>query len=168
MAYRMNSLLGSPGKETAYMAYRMNNLANQVKTLTFKEDETCEDDILKQTSKKKVYNGSNKNNTIAMEKGHLGFVKVNMDGLSIGRKVDLNASSIYATLAQEREDMFANPTTGITSIRSSGESEQSREATKHLNGSFEFVLTYEDKEGDLMLDVSQHSEEAYNHEDIGS
>ncbi|XP_057981232.1 auxin-responsive protein IAA13-like [Malania oleifera] len=118
------------------MACRMNNLANQVKTLTSKEDETCEDDKLKQTSKKKVYNGSNKNNTIAMEKGHLGFVKVNMDGLSIGRKVDLNASSIYETLVQAREDMFEW---------------KSRKATKLLNGSSEFVLTYEDKEGDLML-----------------
>ncbi|XP_057953778.1 auxin-responsive protein IAA13-like [Malania oleifera] len=133
------------------MAYRMNNLANQVKTLTSKEDETCEDDKLKQTSKKKVYNGSNKNNTVAIKKGHLGFLKVNMDGLSIGRKVDLNASSIYATLAQAQEDMLDNPTTNITSIRSSGESEQSRKATKFLNGSSEFVLTYEDKEGDLML-----------------
>ncbi|XP_057955578.1 auxin-responsive protein IAA13-like [Malania oleifera] len=133
------------------MAYRMNNLANQVKTLNFKEDETYENDKLKQTSKKIVYNGSNKNNIVAMEKGHLGFVKVNMDGLSIERKVDLNASSIYATLAQAQEDMFANPTTGITSIRSSGESEQSRKVTKLLNGSSEFVLTYEDKEGDLMF-----------------
>ncbi|XP_057973914.1 auxin-responsive protein IAA13-like isoform X2 [Malania oleifera] len=133
------------------MAYKMYNLANQVKTLTSKEDETSEDDKLKQTSKKKVYHGSNKNNTVTMEKGHLGFVKVDIDGLSIGRKVDLNASSIYATLAQAREDMFANPTTGITSIRSSGESKQSRKATKLLNGSSEFVLTYEDKEGDLML-----------------
>ncbi|XP_057956755.1 auxin-responsive protein IAA13-like [Malania oleifera] len=84
------------------MAYRMNILANQVKTLTSKEDETCEDDKLKQTSKKKVYNGSNKNNTVAMEKGHLGLVKVNMDGLPIRRKMDLNASSIYETLAQAR------------------------------------------------------------------
>ncbi|XP_057965407.1 auxin-responsive protein IAA13-like [Malania oleifera] len=123
------------------MAYRMNSFANQVKTLTSKEDETCEDDKLKQTSKKKVYNGSNKNNIVAMKKGHLGFLKVNMDGLSIGRKVDLNASSIYATLAQAREDMLG----------SSGESEQLRKATKLLNGSSEFVLTYEDKEGDLML-----------------
>ncbi|XP_057958556.1 auxin-responsive protein IAA13-like [Malania oleifera] len=133
------------------MAYRMDSLANQVKTLTSKEDEICEDDKLKQTSKKKVYNGSNKNNTVAMEKGHLGFVKVNMDGLSIRRKVDLNASSVYETLAQARKDMFTNPTIGITSICSSGESEQSRKVTRFLNGSSEFLLTYEDKEGDLML-----------------
>ncbi|XP_057976042.1 auxin-responsive protein IAA13-like [Malania oleifera] len=132
-------------------AYRMNNLANQVKILTSEEDETCEDDRLKDTSKKKVYNGSNKNNTTAMEKGHLGFVKVNMDGLPIGRKVDLNAHACYETLAQALEDMLVNPTTGITSIRSSGESEQARKASKLLNGSSEFVLTYEDKEGDWML-----------------
>ncbi|XP_057975970.1 auxin-responsive protein IAA13-like [Malania oleifera] len=131
-------------------AYKMNSLANQAKTLTSKEDETCEDDKLKDTSKKKVYNGSNKNNTAAMEKGHFGF-KVNMDGLSIGRKVDLNAHACYETVAQALEDMFVNPTMGITSIRSSGESEQARKASKILNGSFEFMLTYEDKEGDWML-----------------
>ncbi|XP_057972792.1 auxin-responsive protein IAA13-like [Malania oleifera] len=135
------------------MTYRMNNLVNQIKTLTSKEDETCEDDKMKQTSKKKVYNDSNKNNIVAMEKGHLGFVKVNMDGLPIGKKVDLNASSIYETLAQAWEDMFVNPTTGITSFHEclSGESEQSRMTTKLLNGSSEFSLIYEDEEGDLML-----------------
>ncbi|XP_057959588.1 auxin-responsive protein IAA13-like [Malania oleifera] len=132
-------------------AYRMNNLVNQSKTLTSEEDETCEDDKFKDTSKKKVYNGSNKKNTTTMEKGHLGFVKVNMDGLPIGRKVDLNAHACYETLAQALEDMFFNPTTGITSIRSSGESEQARKASKLLDGSSEFVLTYEDKEGDWML-----------------
>ncbi|XP_057965440.1 auxin-responsive protein IAA13-like [Malania oleifera] len=132
-------------------AYRMNNLANQAKTLTSKEDETCKDNKLKDTSKKKVYNGSNKNNTAAMEKGHLGFVKVNMDGLLIGRKVDLNAHACYETLAQALEDMFVNPTTGITSICLSGQSEQARKASKLLNGSFKFVLTYEDKEGDWIL-----------------
>ncbi|XP_057981201.1 auxin-responsive protein IAA13-like [Malania oleifera] len=87
-----------------------------------------------------------------MEKGHLGFVKVNMDGLPIGRKVHLNAHACYETLAQALEDMFVNPITGITFIHecSSGESEQERKASKLLNGSSEFVLTYEDKEGDWM------------------
>ncbi|XP_057975966.1 auxin-responsive protein IAA13-like [Malania oleifera] len=131
-------------------AYRMNNLANQAKTLTSKEDETCEDDKLKDTSKKKVYNGSNKNNTVVMEKGHHRFVKVSMDGLPIGREVDLNAYACYETLAKAPEDMFVNPTTGITSIRD-GESEQERMTSKLLNGSSEFVLTYEDKEADWML-----------------
>ncbi|XP_057975308.1 auxin-responsive protein IAA13-like [Malania oleifera] len=128
-------------------AYRMNSLANQAKILTSEEDETCDDDKLKDTSKKKVYNGSNKNNTASMEKGHLGFVKVNMDGLPIGRKVDLNAHACYETLAQALEDMFVNPTTGITSIHN----EQAKMAYNLLNGSSEFVLTYEDKEADWML-----------------
>ncbi|XP_057949915.1 auxin-responsive protein IAA13-like [Malania oleifera] len=132
-------------------AYRMKSLANQAKILTSEEDETCEDDKFKDTSKKKVYNGSSKNKTVAMEKGHLGFVKVNMDGLPIGRKVDLNAHTCYETLSQALKDMFFNPTTCITSIRSSGESEQARKASKLLNGSSEFVLTYEDKEGGWML-----------------
>ncbi|XP_057948270.1 auxin-responsive protein IAA13-like [Malania oleifera] len=94
----------------------MNNLANQAKTLTSEEDETCKDDKLKDTSKKKVYNGSNKNNTTAMEKGHLGFVKVNMDGLPIGRKVDLNAHACYETLTQALEDMEVVSGVGVAVV----------------------------------------------------
>lgn len=51
------------------------------------------------------------------EKRHLGsspFVKVNMDGTPIGRKVDLSLHSSYETLAQTLEDMFNESTTGIT------------------------------------------------------
>ncbi|CAH8309424.1 unnamed protein product [Eruca vesicaria subsp. sativa] len=54
-----------------------------------------------------------------------GFVKVNKDGVGIGRKVDMRAHSSYENLAQTLEEMFF----GVT----------------------EFVLTYEDKEGDWML-----------------
>ena len=36
------------------------------------------------------------------------FVKVNMDGVAIGRKVDLNAHPSYESLARTLEDMFTN------------------------------------------------------------
>jgi len=36
----------------------------------------------------------------------LGFVKVNMDGVGIGRKVDMRAHSSYENLAQTLEEMF--------------------------------------------------------------
>lgn len=39
------------------------------------------------------------------------FVKVNMDGTLIGRKVDLNAHGCYETLAQALENMFLRTTT---------------------------------------------------------
>lgn len=38
--------------------------------------------------------------------GHIGFIKVNMDGIRIGRKVDLNAHSSYHSLASALETMF--------------------------------------------------------------
>ncbi|KAL7234379.1 hypothetical protein ACSBR1_017891 [Camellia fascicularis] len=42
------------------------------------------------------------------------FVKLNMDGIPIGRKVDLNAHNYYETLAQTLEDMSCRPTTTIS------------------------------------------------------
>ncbi|KAI3772942.1 hypothetical protein L6452_04138 [Arctium lappa] len=68
-------------------------------------------------------------------------VKVNMDGTLIGRKVDLNAHSSYETLARTLEDMFYGKLSSIETVGSS----------RLLNGASEFVLTYEDKDGDCML-----------------
>nr|VDC64501.1 unnamed protein product [Brassica rapa] len=72
-----------------------------------------------------------------------GFVKVNKDGVGIGRKVDVRAHSSYENLAQTLEEMFFR-VTGITSV-------EKGKALRLLDGSSEFVLTYEDKEGDWML-----------------
>nr|KYP74124.1 Auxin-responsive protein IAA11 [Cajanus cajan] len=83
------------------------------------------------------------------------FVKVNMDGIPIGRKVDLSAHSSYETLAQTLEDMFNESTTVITCKGSNGEDHGiiigGERHSKLLDGSSKFVLTYEDKEGDWML-----------------
>lgn len=95
-------------------AYRMNSLANQAKVPTTEEFHSK---VEKTTSKKGAIiteSGSQKNNTTVKEKGqqkNSPFVKVNMDGFPIGRKVDLNAHSCYETLAQALEDMFCGPTT---------------------------------------------------------
>ncbi|KAF9673616.1 hypothetical protein SADUNF_Sadunf10G0042600 [Salix dunnii] len=130
-------------------AYRMNSLVNQAKAARAEEDKGIgEKDKSKENLKKKICNG-NKNNATGNEKGHLGFVKVNMDGLPIGRKVDLNAHACYETLAQALEEMFLRSTTTINSI--GGEKQQVSKPSKLLDGSSEFVLTYEDKEGDWML-----------------
>jgi auxin-responsive protein IAA len=73
----------------------------------------------------------------------LGFVKVNMDGVGIGRKVDMRAHSSYENLAQTLEEMFFGMT-GTTC-------QEKVKPSRLLDGSSEFVLTYEDKEGDWML-----------------
>lgn len=99
-------------------AYRMNSLVNQAKAPTSEEEEekvADEKDKSNDSSKKKICNG-NKTNNIFNEKGHLGFVKVNMDGVPIGRKVDLNAHASYESLAQTLEEMFLASTPAINSI----------------------------------------------------
>ncbi|CAI9260634.1 unnamed protein product [Lactuca saligna] len=69
-------------------------------------------------------------------------VKVNIDGILIGRKLDLNAHISYETVAQTLEDMFHG----------------SLGSSRLFNGTSEFLLTYEDKDGDCMLvgDVPWH------------
>ncbi|KAB5545150.1 hypothetical protein DKX38_013262 [Salix brachista] len=130
-------------------AYRMNSLVNQAKAARSEEDKGIgEKDKSKDNLKKKICNG-NKISAPGNEKGHLGFVKVNMDGIPIGRKVDLNAHACYGRLAQALEEMFFRSTTSLNSI--GGEKQQVTKSSRLLDGSSEFVLTYEDKEGDWML-----------------
>lgn len=83
-------------------AYRMNSLVNHAKS-------PVTEDVIG-----KADNGDEKQNRISKEKGHLRsslFVKVNMDGIPIGRKVDLSAQKSYEALARTLEDMFNEPTT---------------------------------------------------------
>ncbi|XP_027352601.1 auxin-responsive protein IAA11-like [Abrus precatorius] len=108
--------------------------------------------------RKSANGGSDNDNIIAKEKRSLRsslFVKVKMDGIPIGRKVDLSAHSSYKTLAQTLEHMFNESTTVHTCKGSNGEDcctiVGADGHSKLLDGSSDFVLTYEDKEGDWML-----------------
>lgn len=140
-------------------AYRMNSLANQSKSLVTEDlNSMVEKSKSTNTMVENTYNGSNNTNGYAKKKGPLNtsfFVKVNMDGIPIGRKVDLSAHSCYETLAKTLEEMFQGPTTTVNAIGSSNENydamTESTRPSKLLDGSSDFVLTYEDKEGDWML-----------------
>lgn len=138
-------------------SYRMNSLVNQAKLPATEEFSSLIGNSKNSNSVvgKGTNNCSDKNNGSAKENGRLRsslFVKVNLDGTPIGRKVDLSAHRCYETLAQTLEDMFHTSTSTITSIRSSGEEhEKATKSSKMLDGSSDFVLTYEDKEGDWML-----------------
>ncbi|GER43317.1 auxin-responsive protein [Striga asiatica] len=109
-------------------SYRMSTLCNQ--------------------SKDKGGVGGNENNKVNKQGANVNkeicrFVKVNMDGLPIGRKLDLNAHSTYQSLAKMLLHMFfETPLMNQEAIL---------QPPKLLDGSSEFVLTYEDKEGDWML-----------------
>ncbi|CAM8922448.1 unnamed protein product [Rhodiola kirilowii] len=81
---------------------------------------------------------------------------VTMDGYPIGRKVDLSSFNSYEALAQTLEHMFVDfQQLASVSVGSDREKNMTKEtgrpASKLLMGSSEFVLTYEDKEGDWML-----------------
>ncbi|KAF3962103.1 hypothetical protein CMV_013347 [Castanea mollissima] len=138
-------------------SYRMNTLVNQAKLPATEEFNSLIGNSKNSNTVagKGTNNCSDKNNGSAKENGRLRsslFVKVNMDGTPIGRKVDLSAHRSYETLAQTLEDMFHTSTSTISSIRSSGEEhDKATRSSKMLEGSSDFVLTYEDKDGDWML-----------------
>ncbi|KAM7253200.1 hypothetical protein ACFE04_025818 [Oxalis oulophora] len=119
-------------------SYRMNSLLNHAKAATPEDEKSICDKEKPRDAKKKICSKASN------EKSHLGFVKVNVDGIAIGRKVDLNAHVSYETLAQALEDMFFGAT-------ANGTEKELTKLSKLLDGSSEFVLTYEDKEGDWML-----------------
>ncbi|XP_073145685.1 auxin-responsive protein IAA12-like [Henckelia pumila] len=104
------------------------------------------------SSKNNVVDKTREYQKVATENGHVKaslFVKVNIDGFPIGRKVDLNAHSCYETLAYTLDDMFRP---GVTDgAKRSNMEEQVGMPTRLLGGVSDFVLTYEDKDGDWML-----------------
>ncbi|XP_031737490.1 auxin-responsive protein IAA11 isoform X2 [Cucumis sativus] len=79
------------------------------------------------------------------------YVKVNMDGVLIGRKVNLSAHSSYETLALTVENMFLDPTALVNSTGSSIKEHDGVRPSRLLNGHSGYMLTYEDREGDWML-----------------
>ncbi|KAI3777867.1 hypothetical protein L1987_47670 [Smallanthus sonchifolius] len=89
------------------------------------------------------------------------FVKINMIGVPIGRKVDLNAYDSYEKLFVAVDQLFRgllaaqNDTSGG---RVNGNHEHDKAITGLLHGNGEYSLVYEDNEGDRMLvgDVPWH------------
>ncbi|XP_057535847.1 auxin-responsive protein IAA12-like [Amaranthus tricolor] len=132
-------------------AYRMSSMANHAKSAPTGENNSEFDDIKR---KNVMYGADEMANAKSKERVQVKsclFVKVNMDGAAIGRKVDLNAHSSYESLAQTLEEMFTNKSVE----KSNGEElilmPKVTRPSKLLDGSSDFVLTYEDKDGDWML-----------------
>ncbi|XP_047044661.1 auxin-responsive protein IAA16-like isoform X1 [Lolium rigidum] len=78
------------------------------------------------------------------------FVKVNMDGVPIGRKVDLKAQGDYGNLSVAVDRLFRDLLAAQRDQRSCAEGKQPA-ITGLLDGSGEYTLVYEDDEGDQML-----------------
>ncbi|KAK7822342.1 auxin-responsive protein iaa26 [Quercus suber] len=75
---------------------------------------------------------------------HHMFVKINMDGVPIGRKVDLKAYDSYEKLSFAIDELFGDLLAG----KQGG---GCKAITDSLHGSREYTLIYEDNEGDRML-----------------
>ncbi|KAL5152499.1 Auxin-responsive protein IAA26 [Glycine soja] len=89
------------------------------------------------------------------------FVKINMDGVPIGRKVDLNAYDSYENLSSAVDELFRGLLAAQRDSSAGGvhnKQEEEKAITGLLDGSGEFTLVYEDNEGDRMLvgDVPWH------------
>ncbi|CAN4092276.1 unnamed protein product [Withania somnifera] len=80
------------------------------------------------------------------------FIKVSMDGAPYLRKVDLRTYSAYQELSSALEKMFSCFTIGqYGSHGAPGKEMLSESKLKDLLHGSEYVLTYEDKDGDWML-----------------
>lgn len=121
---------------------RRNNLVNMSRvTSSIVKAATHKDFFLSYSSNA---TGGDDDGRKATHVGKSHFVKVNIDGDLIGRKVDLHTHFSYETLAFALEAMFHKP---ILSIYAS----KNGMFSKQLDGSSEFVLIYEDEDGDWML-----------------
>ncbi|KAL4333325.1 hypothetical protein GQ457_07G031570 [Hibiscus cannabinus] len=89
------------------------------------------------------------------------FVKINMDGVPIGRKVDLKAYDSYEKLSAAVDELFRGLLAAQRDSCAGGivkKVEEEKTITGLLDGSGEYTLVYEDNEGDRMLvgDVPWH------------
>lgn len=97
-----------------------------------------------------------------VEISHKGlFVKINMDGVPIGRKVDLKAYDSYDKLSTAVDELFRGLLAAQKDTSAPGSMNNQLEEktiTGLLDGSGEYTLVYEDNEGDRMLvgDVPWH------------
>lgn len=82
------------------------------------------------------------------------FVKINMDGIPIGRKVDLRAYDSYEKLPSAVDELFRGLIEAQMDHHASGSrrnAEEKQAITGLLDGTGEYTLVYEDDEGDRML-----------------
>ncbi|KAI3967724.1 hypothetical protein MKX01_039634 [Papaver californicum] len=82
------------------------------------------------------------------------FVKINMDGVPIGRKVDIKAYDSYEKLAYAVDELFRCLLAAQTDTPSCGIHNKKFEVkaiTGLLDSGGEYTLVYEDNEGDRML-----------------
>ena len=95
----------------------MNSLFNQSKDNASGTNATTHMKTNSNNTNMKEANGNDDQDNKGRTAGCSRFVKVNMDGDPIGRKIDLNAHSSYETLAVALEAMFHKSTGGLGASR---------------------------------------------------
>ncbi|KAL1188846.1 Auxin-responsive protein IAA10 [Cardamine amara subsp. amara] len=132
--------------------YRINSLVNQTKSLA--TEGGLSSDIQKDTTKNGVVAAKNDDACCKERWTSSMLVKVTMDRVIIGRKVDLNALDSYEALAKTLEQMFFQIPYSVTTR--SADTQRCKtivetHASKLLDGSSDYMITYQDKDGDWML-----------------
>lgn len=89
------------------------------------------------------------------------LVKINMDGIPIGRKIDLKAHDSYEKLSSAVDELFRGLLAAQSNFSTGGiknKEDGGKAITGLLDGSGEYTLVYEDNEGDRLLigDVPWH------------
>ena len=103
-------------------ASRISTLVNQAKPHSVEEFKAVAGKNKNKHTEAGTLNGvsdRNKANKERRTSRNSVYVKVNMDGVLIGRKVNLSAHSSYETLAQTVENMFLDPTALVDSTGNS-------------------------------------------------
>lgn len=156
-----DSMTSPPGASSSHVvgwppvrAYRMNSLSNRAKSLAT-GDYDLNAGVRDGNSTSYIGNVSKVAGDGIKRPSRSFFVKVNMDGVGIGRKIDLSLHSCYESLAQTLEEMFAIPSEEVDSSESKGEHQslisKAKRKSSLLDGSSDLMLAYEDKDGDWML-----------------
>ncbi|XP_068332357.1 auxin-responsive protein IAA28-like isoform X3 [Pyrus communis] len=93
--------------------------------------------------------GNGKSDSSTYSKHHM-FVKINMEGVPIGRKINLKAYDSYEKLSFAIYELFQAQRVccGVEKEDKKGETKSKAES---LHGNGEYTLLYEDNEGDRML-----------------
>ncbi|KAL7140155.1 hypothetical protein ABFS83_09G103300 [Erythranthe nasuta] len=92
-----------------------------------------------------------KNNEAAKQGPNCLYVKVSMDGAPYLRKIDLKTCSTYPEISSALAKMFSCFTIGQYGQGLAGKEGLSESGLMDLIHGSEYVLTYEDKDGDWML-----------------
>ncbi|KAH7651207.1 AUX/IAA protein [Dioscorea alata] len=109
--------------------FRKNIAGNSSKTLNESQNVALKSEVKLENCKKKRL-----------------FVKINMDGMPIGRKINLKAYDNYIMLSLAVEELFRELLAGICNS-----SKEKKAFTGLLDGSGDYTLVYQDNEGDKML-----------------